>query len=354
MPSTAKFAGFLGGAVESLRNRAGNAIDKALGSVSNAISPYVETVTNPAGPALDAGRILAKARENAQFNAQQAASNDVLRYLGLAAGTGIAARSLYGLAQQFRSNTGKDTGPGRLVPIEVEEVIEQTKARQKSRRRRPGAPQLKAAESSLYDWLVGKGATNPHHIPLFYPAAATAVLGGYFGGKKLMDKALDMRKRKHLQQQLDAARQDYYSALLGDAEEPKVAAAATELEIELEKLADDMVELLTLATSAPPAKEAAEVDVKIAPDAVQKLPQGWLDTFSGETGRTLGLYGTLALLLATPAAVAGWRNTRARQPGKVLDEALSLRARERYGKQPPPVFAVPAPRRRRQEEAETF
>jgi hypothetical protein len=158
-----------------------------------------------------------------QSAAQEAAINKfygdrMLSSLGAGAGAGLGATALYHLLRQLKQPGKKEKkyqgyGSGSPVPAKM-------------------AVDLSALSESLGKMLpqtmipfglpsTGGGSApsrDPHAWRKAWGTAANIGAGalGLYGGKKVVDSVMQAKKKRDLESEMEAARQDYYSALGGD------------------------------------------------------------------------------------------------------------------------------------------
>lgn len=63
----------------------------------------------------------------------------------------------------------------------------------------------------------------------------------------------------------------------------------------------------------------------------------------GWAGKGLGIYGTLAGLLALGSGTAAYKFTKDRSTNKLMEDAIKQRERERWARRPPEIYAIPTP-----------
>lgn len=185
---------------------------------------------------------------------------------------------------------------------------------------------LKAA--GIGSWLsdLGKGnmAVQKDEIPWYLPAVVGTGIVGAGGGYYMADKLLDKKRKADLQSEVDAAREQFRTALMNSYDPRKIPTAKLaeaeepDLGVELDKLADAF---------------------GITDDTTEKTA-----TWGGRTaGSALGIYGAMAVPAALLAGLASYRYTKARSSDTLLQEALKRRQREQALRRPPEVIAVHEP-----------
>jgi hypothetical protein len=135
---------------------------------------------------------------------QSNAQHDILRAMMLAAGGGAAVRGLTGLSNML-GEAPQIASTGRTVEMPVSYTEE---PEQKKRLKR-----AEALKSSVDTY--NQGATNK--IGLNYYMPGMLIGGGLaaYGGWKGVDHLLDTQRRKHTNEDMEAAKQEYENALLG-------------------------------------------------------------------------------------------------------------------------------------------
>ncbi len=235
------------------------------------------------------------------------------RAVQLAAGGGMAAlgvgaglrgfQGLYGMAA--RNVLGpKEVDTSGAVPVDI-----------------PYPVHPKQKKADVTDLLKGDKATTTFGVPWAMPLATAAVGGGLMGGWKLVDKALDLRRKAMMNRELARARKDYDKALFSEFTEPK--SACEKVAAELDHLYDQLQDLKPAVD-----EKRALLDSVISPN---------------NQGRLLGVGGTVALLLAAAAASQGYSAAKNRTPSSLLEEAQKNRKTRLYKSNPTPLLATPVP-----------
>jgi hypothetical protein len=151
----------------------------------------------------------------------------------------------------------------------------------------------------------GDYATSVWGMPTFLPLAMLGSAGSLYGGYKLTDKLLDMRRKAELQNQLEDAQEDYERAV--------------QQRLKVAEHVDETPELDLLD--------------ELAVDGVQKQAQGNVATNLG--GGLASLYLAYALLTGLGSGILTHNVISKNAPRKITEKALQTRARQRYGMTPP-------------------
>lgn len=96
---------------------------------------------------------------------------------------------------------------------------------------------------------------------------------------------------------------------------------------------DSAVGMANRAYDAAP--RVPRVSVKVSSVKQADMP-GW-------AGKGLGIYGTLAGLLALGSGTAAYKFTKDRSTNKLMEDAIKQRERERWARRPPEIYAIPTP-----------
>lgn len=247
------------------------------------------------------------------------ALKDILTVGGLAAAGGIGARGLLGLRYMFgrrRPNLSRAIGPTVIsVPTPV--------YRNPKDEERAQALALKTAN-----------VTSRTQLPWYLPGVTLAGIGGLAGGYKLMDYLMDRKRKSDLQAEVDAAKADYHKAMIDQydpAAVPAAGAVVPDLPLPAKTVNPGGAPQLALKA----AGLQADLDALVAQVEKQAMP-GW-------AGKGLGIYGTLASLLALGSGAAAYKFTKDRSTNTLMEDALKQRERERWARRPPEVYAIPTP-----------
>lgn len=255
--------------------------------------------------------------------------NKIMHVGGLSLAGGVGVRGLMGLlglAKRSLKEKDEDEARTGLTKVTI--------------------PRLKAAEEDLIDpkmfrgkdyskLKIPQGAEWGHYLP----GMVVAALGGSYGGWKLMDKVLDTRRKKEVEDELSGAKQDFQSALLSHRRGPKMAAeksAAHRLGEELDSLFH-RVEALT-------SVEKAAQDNEGWMGKLWNAPADFLDWIqdSRTHGKMLGAYGAFAIPSALVGYMAGKGITDKFSQRKVLEKAQQKRNAERAKARPSSLYVIPS------------
>lgn len=166
----------------------------------------------------------------------------------------------------------------------------------------------------------GTNARTEQHIPWYLPGIIGGGLLGGVGGYALSDSIIDKKRKADLQTEVDAAKEEYQQALLANYQPGQIPvqknASVASVGAQLDRIAD----LLGISEDTPMEKVAGLEQI---------------------LGRTLGLYGSVALPAALLAGMASYGYTRSRSSDKLLEKALKQRERDRISRRPPEIMAVP-------------
>jgi hypothetical protein len=248
--------------------------------------------------------------------------------LGLAGGVGV--RGLMGLLDLAkRSLKEKDEDETRTGLTKV--TIPRLKAAQEGRLIDPNI----FGGKDYSDGLIPQGAEWPHYLP----GMVVAALGSSYGGWKLMDKLMDTRRKKEVEDELSGAKQDFQSALLSHRAGPKTAAeksAAHQLGEELDSLFR-RVEALTSVE-----KTAQEGEGWMG--KLWNAPSDFIDWIqdSRTHGKMLGAYGAFAIPSALVGYMAGKGITDKFSQRKILEKAQQKREADRAKARPSSLYVVPS------------
>jgi hypothetical protein len=146
---------------------------------------------------------------------------------------------------------------------------------------------------------------------MFWPLAAGGGLASLYGGYKLTDKLLDMRRKAEMDTELEDAKQQYMQQV-----QERLKSAAHVDETDAPELLDEL---------------AADGISKLADLDLSQLQQGGSNMLQGGTG----MYAAYALLAALGSGKLMHDYMRKRSPRKITEQALQQRARQRFGMTPP-------------------
>jgi hypothetical protein len=257
------------------------------------------------------------------------ALNDIMTVGGLGLAGGIGLRGLMGLRYMFgrsRPNLSRSLGPTVIsVPTPVF-----TNPRDEAR-----------AQAQAQKMSSDKAAiASRSELPFYLPGMTMAGIGGLAGGYKLMDLLMGNKRRTDLNDEVAAARDEYRQALLAQYDPANVPAAGS---VPDAPLPAKTVNHPPAGASKLPLKMASlDQDLDALCGEVEKVAiekqaiPGWM-------GKGLGVYGTLASLLALGSGVAAYNVTKSRSPNKLMEDAIKARERQRWASRPPEIYAIPTP-----------
>lgn len=252
------------------------------------------------------------------------AINDILTAGGLAAAGGITARGLLGLRYMFgrrKPNTSRMLGPTVVsVPTPVFTTpLQQQRARDRA---------YKAA-----------GAATRGELPWYLPGLTLAGVGGLAGGYKLMDVLMDRKRKSDLKAEEAAAEAEYRKALLAQYDPANVPGPGVVPDVPLPAKTVNPVGAPRLSLKAA----ALQADLEELAAACEARAEKAAGDMPGWAGKGLGIYGTLAALLALGSGTAAYKFTKDRSTNKLMEDAIKQRERARWAARPPEVYAVPTP-----------
>lgn len=176
------------------------------------------------------------------------------------------------------------------------------------------------------NFLGGDAATTKSGIPWYGPAMLLGGLAGLAGGWKGMDTVIDQRRRREQEEELDAARQEFHDALLGQYAKPGAKQAGDDTMVKVGRVLDTLFDKLAGAvTSDAPVPEKRALD---------------LGNLAGQAAGGYGMYAGLSGLL-TGAMIYDKMQKRSRRA--ILEKALQRRQRRRFMQQPTELYAQPEP-----------
>jgi hypothetical protein len=189
----------------------------------------------------------------------------------------------------------------------------------------PGTPawddwdKWRAPQRGIVGIGAGDKANSKVGIPWYIPAAALIAGGGLYGGYKAVDSLFNKRQKDQREEEIEEAKTRYRNALFSQYTPEQ-----------LEKRSED------LTTSEALDVIYDEMEKKSSGD-MEKLAWGVYDVLGGG----LGTYGLLAAGLAGGTGLATYNYFKARSPEERLKKVIQQRARERWLRKPPEVYAVP-------------
>lgn len=253
------------------------------------------------------------------------ALKDILTVGGLAAAGGIGARGLLGLRYMFgrrRPDLSRAIGPTVIsIPTPVfKNPRDEVRARGLA----------KAANAPL------SGRTG---LPWYLPGLTLAGVGGLAGGYRLMDVLMDKKRKADLEAEILAAKDDYHRALLDQYDPAMVPSADT--------MPDEPLPAKTVNAPAGAAKlrlKSAELqtDLDALANQVEKVGAEKA-AMPNWANKGLGVYGTIAALLALGSGTAAYNYTKKRSTNRLLEDSLRQRERDRWSRRPPELYAIPTP-----------
>ncbi len=226
-------------------------------------------------------------------DAKQTAWKDVVKYLGLGLGAGVAGRAALGIAGAATAKTPKPP-VGQPVYLDVPFPDD---------REKPAG------------FLAGDNATTASGVPWHFPALMTGVPVAAALGWKGLDAVLDARRKSKMRQETDQAKQEFEQALMSQYDRPKQASADAPLGEVLEVLFGRVKEGISQLLSLSDDTKGMGV---------------------GAAGAYAGLSGGLAAMLA-------YNMTKKHQRRKLLEKAEQLRAKRLAALRPPEIYARPVP-----------
>jgi hypothetical protein len=211
----------------------------------------------------------------------------ILSGLVMLAGTGAALRGISGLGESVAPREKRRTG--RVIEMPV--------------------PYKEAADEPSSSWF--SGATSPEGLPYTIPAMLLGMPLAFYGGWKGVDALLDKSRRSQTASDLDTAKRDYESALIGS----------------YDKTASDSNVSQDLDVAFSKLKEAAD-------------KSAFLGNIPGMTTGLASAY-TFATLPLGYYLVDKQMKKYSRKA--ILEKALRERARRAAMSQPPELYAIPSP-----------
>ncbi len=254
----------------------------------------------------DALRDTLLSRQNELLRAKVLKSVGMLGLAGL--GVGVGGRALLALG-------GGNPQP-RPLPAPISIPIPHPAAAE-------GKEKAAGLGSFLGSFLSGEHATTEPGIPWAWPAATLAAGGGLLAGWHGLDSILASRRKAGLEGEVEKAKKDYETALLGQYGKPKMAEEETPEE--QEDAADEAE-----------GEELLGEDL----DKLASLIEKRSFTAADVAGAITGGYGTYSLLTGLPAAYLGYHWAKRRQNAAVLAKAQRERTRQLYAQQPAPLHAT--------------
>jgi hypothetical protein len=240
------------------------------------------------------------------------AFNDMKNIGMLSLGVGAAGRGGYGLLQMLRANRAKKTrsGPQSLpLPYPVAEE------------------KVGGIGKQIGDFFGGSEASDKTGLPFYGPAMVGTGLAGLGAGWKGMDMLLGERRKQEAETELEAARQQFHSALLGQYAKPKALPAA-------KTAADETMCKVGEALEALAEKVSGVGDLI---DRVSNIDTGNL------AGQAASGYGTYALLSGLGTGALVYNKMQGRSRRAILEKALQARQRQQSEQRPTEIYATPEP-----------
>lgn len=246
-----------------------------------------------ANPNLDA------IKSNLQKALKTEAVRDVINVGLLSGGTMAALRGGQGLFSLLSRSGKKLPSRAGISPLPVQY------------RSHRGEEEEKLGGFSLDD-ITQKGS-----IPWYYPAMLTAGIGGGYGGWKLIDKVMDSRRRREMDDEVEDARESFQQAMSSQyktGSDSELGTALDELFGKLQKSANLWDKIKDSLTPSD--------------DAI---------------GKSLGMYGTYAIPTSILGYLAVKGMTDKGSTSKRLEKAQRNRALKRQQMRPAELYAIPTP-----------
>lgn len=258
------------------------------------------------------------------------AVKDILVASLLGAGIGVGARALTGSSYLFGTNGAGSAGGRNIAPQQVRLPIPVYKTPEEEEEAAlQGAK--RAEENGVSTWLAGAGgqaAQQKPELPWYLPLMVTGPLAAGAMGYGLSDMLLDRKRKKDLGDEVEASKQEYEQALLGEYDPARVSS---------------MPRIGTLRGPVKAAEEVGQLLDELAERCgfTDRAPLEKAATGERTVGNLLGLYGAAALPLALLTGYAAHEYTRKRSPEETLRKALRQRQREQALRRPSDVVVVP-------------
>lgn len=248
------------------------------------------------------------------------AREDILKMLGIGLAGGMTARGLLGLRDLFGH---PDAHPQRyLGPTQVTLPFP-VYTRKRDEERAQELTKLSSVKKAEEPLGNSKGDNW-----WYWPGMLGGGLAATYGGYKLMDHLFNRRRKADTQSELEEARNQYRQSLLANYDPAHVHSAAT-----MPKFASDQRVQKALDQLAD------KVEALNFGELQKSALWDWLKPSEG----TVGGYMGMAALLGLPAAWMAYHATKARSPGKIMEEAIKARERDRWAARPPEVMIMPTP-----------
>lgn len=217
--------------------------------------------------------------------------SQLLKGMVILAGGGAALRGLSGLGEATTPRKRKQTGRVVEMPVPYAE---------------------KGASDSTNTGSMYSGATSPVGMPYTIPAALLGFPLAFYGGWKGVDALMDKQRRSQTDSELDEAKRDYESALLGSY-----------------KTASDNNDSVS-----------ANLDKAFAGLQKQAEKAAFFENLPGSATGLAAAYtlGTLPL-----GYYVVDRQMKKNSRKAILEKALRERARRAAMSQPPELYAIPSP-----------
>lgn len=250
---------------------------------------------------------------------RQDALNDLGKITLTSLGVGAGARGLMGIMDLIHRNTKpRKTYSGPAV-VQLPYPVEPGETRKAEPEKVAGIGDFLAGmPRRTGEFLAGRDATTKEGIPWYLPAAMTVGMGGLATGWHGVDKLLDERRKGDVDTDLDAARQHFNEALLGQYSKPLKAKDLDKKGADADSLGHDLDRLY---------------------DAFQEKSASWGDM----AGQLAGAYGVYAAPAALFTGMMAYQSAAKKQQMALLNKALQRRQRRRFMQSPPEVYATPVP-----------
>lgn len=215
--------------------------------------------------------------------------NNLLKGVVMLAGGGAALRGLSGLNESVSPRKKRQTGRVVEMPVPYTE---------------------KESGESANSWY--SGATSPVGLPYTIPATLLGLPLAFYGGWKGVDALLDKQRRAQTESELDEAKRDYESALIGSY-----------------KTASDN-------------SNSFSADLSNAFKALHREAEK-AAFFENVPGALTGLGAAYALTTLPLGYYVVDKQMKKYNRKAILEKALKERARRAAVAQPPEIYAIPSP-----------
>lgn len=200
---------------------------------------------------------------------------------------------------------------------------------------KPKPKPIPAAEKTAAPHIL----SDRTELPWYYPGVTMAGVGGLAGGYKLMDYLMDKKRKADLADETEEAKAQYHQAMLDQYNPASVPAAGVVPDFPVPtKTVNPMPGAAKMSLKAA----ALQNDLDAMCEEVEKFAAE-KQAMPGWMGQGLGAYGALASLLALGSGTAAYKFTKDRSTNKLMEDAIKQRERERWGRRPPEIYAVPTP-----------